>query len=103
MEELKAEIKFKPVVTTAWMAYAYENTLSTCPLRHFAMDTCLYQMPAEEILECGNELPHAMLVVMVAGLGLQRVVEQNRDDAMRNLGGTYRHLRPWRNYLVEED
>ncbi|PMD64785.1 uncharacterized protein K444DRAFT_625422 [Hyaloscypha bicolor E] len=77
--------------STLWMATAYESTSSDSPLRRFAVDVLLYQVPAYGKKQCQNHFPRELLVDLACGATLSS-----------KSGSRYVHTRLTRDYMVPE-
>jgi hypothetical protein len=84
--------------STHWIPYIYadERTTPDSPLRHLAIDTCLYSTSSSWANAHPDHFPHQMLMELAS----QTVLEPSNGYNQTN---QYRHTRPDRNYLVVED
>jgi hypothetical protein len=78
--------------STLWMATAYESTSSDSPLRRFAVDVLLYQVPAYWKREYQNHFPRELLV----DLACEAIIDGKN-------GMQYFHTRVNKVYMVPED
>lgn len=84
--------------STHWIPHVYAEgrTALDSPLRHLAVDLCLYSTSSTWSNAHPDHFPHQMLMELTSQIILSPV---NLHGAERQ----YTHVRPARNYLVVED
>jgi hypothetical protein len=84
--------------STHWIPHVYAEgrTALDSPLRHLAVDLCLYSTSSTWSNAHPDHFPHQMLMELTSQITLSR-------DYTYRAERQYTHVRPARNYLVVED
>jgi len=84
--------------STHWIPHVYAEgrTALDSPLRHLAVDLCLYSTSSSWSNAHPDHFPHQMLMELMSQTILSRVNTYLTEKQ-------YMHVRPARNYLVVED